>query len=260
VSLVFREARPEGEPAGTLLCVHGFPESSWMWRHVLEAAAAAGWHAVAPDLPGSGDTPPDRPQTWERQVDALHRFWEEQELGEVVVCGHDWGTLISLRWVAEQAPADAVRALVISDGGFFPDGKWHGMAEAFRTPGTGEETIEHLTADLLRQISPGMSERDAAEYAKGFATPEHRLGHLDQYRSGDFEKIGDGLERLAARDVPTLLLWGAEDQFAPVGGAHRFAKVLPRTRLEVLEGVGHFVFDDEPQRSAQLVADFLREL
>ncbi|HYF27839.1 MAG TPA: alpha/beta hydrolase [Baekduia sp.] len=263
MSLVFRETRPEGEARGTLLCVHGFPESSHMFGAVLEAAAAAGWHAVAPDLPGSGDTPPDRPQTWERQVEALGRFVEEQDLGPVVLCAHDWGALIGLRWACDAGPA-AVRALVISDSGFFPDGKWHGMAKAFRTPGEGEQLMagfapEQLGA-LLRGVSPGMSDAAIAHYARGLETEEHRLGHLEQYRSGDFEKLEPYEGRLAALGVPVLLLWGADDQFAPVAGAHRFARELPDTELVVLEGVGHFVFDDAPEEAAAAVVRFLGRL
>ena len=56
--LSYREALPGGTPLGTLLCVHGYPESSHMWRTLLERAPpAAGWQALAPDLPGYGDSP-----------------------------------------------------------------------------------------------------------------------------------------------------------------------------------------------------------
>lgn len=258
MTLHARIAEPEGEPAGTLLCVHGFPESSWMWRHVLEAAAQAGWRAVAPDMPGSGDSAPDRPQTWERLVDALDAFVSLRGIERPVLCTHDWGTLIGLRWVAERNPA--IRGLVISDSGFFPDGRWHGLAQALRTPGEGEELIEDFHPDMMRAITSRLTEQDIAQYAKGLATEDHRLGHLEMYRSADFEKIDGQLERIAELDVPALLVWGADDPFAPVAGAHRFAAELPRTRLEILEGVGHFVFDDRPAETAALVADFLGEL
>jgi haloalkane dehalogenase len=96
--LVYRESLPVEEPLGTVLCVHGYPESSYMWRHVLEAAAAAGWQAVAPDLPGYGDSPYTGDGSWRAHIDALDAFHREQELGEVVLVVHDWGGLIGLRW------------------------------------------------------------------------------------------------------------------------------------------------------------------
>ena len=65
---------------------------------------------------------------------------------------HDWGGLIGLRWACEQ-PA-AVQALVISSTGFFPDGKWHGMAKALRTPGEGEALVDGLDRDGLWRRGP----------------------------------------------------------------------------------------------------------
>ena len=62
---------------------------------------------------------------------------------------HDWGGLIGLRWACEHP--DAVEALVISSTGFFPDGKWHGMAKALREPGTGEQMIGALDRATLRR-------------------------------------------------------------------------------------------------------------
>src|SRR4051794_14955145 len=68
-----REAGDPGDPA--VLLVHGYPESSYMWRDVLPALAAAGFHAVAPDLAGFGDSEPGAGGgTWECHVDALERF------------------------------------------------------------------------------------------------------------------------------------------------------------------------------------------
>ena len=68
-----REAGTPGDPA--VLLVHGYPESSYMWRDMLPALAAAGYHAVAPDLAGYGDSEPDAGGgAWERHVEALERF------------------------------------------------------------------------------------------------------------------------------------------------------------------------------------------
>ena len=50
--LSYLEAAPAGETVGTLLCVHGYPESGHMWSALVERAGQAGWHALAPDLPG----------------------------------------------------------------------------------------------------------------------------------------------------------------------------------------------------------------
>src|SRR5687767_8118156 len=127
--------RQEGEPTkGDVLLIHGFPESSYMWRELLGPVAAAGWRATAPDLAGFGDSPVDPPGTWTRHVEAVERFRADAGLQEpLVLVVHDWGGLIGLRWACDHP--EAVRALVISDTGFFSDGKWHDLAAAMRTPG-----------------------------------------------------------------------------------------------------------------------------
>ena len=119
--LVYRESLPVEAPKGTVLCLHGYPESSYMWRHLLETVADVGWQAVAPDLPGYGDSPYAGSGTWQAHVDAVDAFHREQELGEVVLVVHDWGGLIGLRWACEHP--ELIRAMVISNTGFFSDGK-----------------------------------------------------------------------------------------------------------------------------------------
>jgi haloalkane dehalogenase len=258
--LVYRESLPVEEPLGTVLCVHGYPESSYMWRHVLEAAAGAGWQAVAPDLPGYGDSPYGGDGSWTAHIAALDAFHREQELGEVVLVVHDWGGLIGLRWACEHP--DLIRGMVISNTGFFPDGRWHGMAEALRTPGQGEQLVAALDRDgfagMLRSVLPSIDDRSIDEYFKAYASDERRRGQLELYRSGDFSEL-EGYD-LASVDAPSLILWGEDDAFAPVGGAHRLNKELPRSELQVLEGRGHFVFDEAAAESAAAVTAFLERV
>ena len=262
--IAYREAVPDGPPRGdAVLCLHGFPESSYMWRGLLGAIAAdAGRRAVAPDLAGFGDTRPDPPGTWERQIELVARFRRELELDRVVLVVHDWGGLIGLRWACDNP--GAASALVISNTGFFPDGKWHGMAQAMRTPGQGEELIAGFQRDgfgaLLGSLSPGFDEEAVAEYWKAFESDEGRRGILDLYRSGDFSKLEPYAGKLAALGVPALLLWGESDPFAPVAGAYRFRREIPGAELVVVEGAGHFVFADDPERCAREATTFLNRL
>ncbi len=244
------------------LLVHGYPESSYMWRHLMPVLAGAGWRAIAPDLAGMGDSEPDPPGTWERQIDALERFRSDQGIERCVPILHDWGGLIGLAWACDHP--EAVDALVISSTGFFSDGTWHGMAQAMRTPGTGEELINGLEREalgaMLGQVSSGIDDEALTEYWKAFADDTRRRGQLEFYRSMDFEKLAPYEGRLAELDVPVLLVWGEEDPFAPVAGAHRFERELPGAELVVFEGAGHFVWEDEPAGAAEAVSAFLARL
>jgi haloalkane dehalogenase len=257
--LAYREAG--GSNDRVTLLVHGYPESSYMWHEVLPALADAGWRALAPDLPGYGDSEPEAGGgTWERHVEALDRFARELDLGPVALVTHDWGVMIGLRWACEHP--SAVSSLTISDGGFFSDRRWHDLANVMRTPGDGEKLIRAYTregfAAAMRSISSGMSDRAIEEYWKGFADDTRRLGHLELYRSGDFEKLVPYDGRLAALELPALILWGEQDRFAGVKMARRFHEELPGSELVLFEDAGHFVWDDQPERATHALVDFLQ--
>ena len=244
-----------------MLLVHGYPESSHMWRAALGAIAARGLYAIAPDLPGFGDSEPDPPGTWERHIEALEALRVAEGLGRLGLVCHDWGGLIGLRWACEHA--DAVWAIVASDTGFFPDGRWHGLADALRTPGQGEELVDGMTLEgftgMLGSFSKGIGPEDAREYFKAFADEPRRRGQLELYRSGDWEKLEAYDGALAALGVPFLALWGEDDPFAPVAGAQRFAREVPGARVQVIPGTGHFVYEDAPATAAEALAAFLAE-
>jgi haloalkane dehalogenase len=256
--LAYRQAGNPDQPA--VLLVHGYPESSYMWQHTLPALAAAGWRALAPDLPGYGDSEPGESGTWESHTQALARFVEELELGPVVLVTHDWGVMIGLRWACD-SPGRA-SALVISDGGFFADRRWHDLANVMRTPGEGEQLIGAFTREgfmaALRAVSKGMSDAALAEYWKAFADDRRRLAQLELYRSGDFEKLIAYDGALAALALPTLIVWGAQDPFAGVAMARRFHRELAGSELAVIEDAGHFVWDDEPEAATGALVEFLR--
>jgi haloalkane dehalogenase len=152
----------------------------------------------------------------------------------VALCVHDWGGLIGLRWACDHP--EKVSALIISATGFFADGKWHGLAQALRTEGQGEEVVDGATREafgqMLASVAPGIDDRAVDEYFKAYADPVRRRGQLELYRSGDFAELEPYSGRLAAREIP-------------------------HAQLEILDGVGHFMFDEVPERAAGVVVDFL---
>jgi haloalkane dehalogenase len=260
--IAYREAEPsqvsDRVPA---LCIHGWPQSSYMWRYLLPALASAGRRTLAPDLAGFGDSPPDPPGTYQRHVEAIERFRRQTGLDRVVLAVHDTGGLIGLRWACDHP--DAVAGLVITNTGFFPDVEWIEIAETMRTPIQGEALVDSLSRDgfatLLEGASTELDERAIDEYWKAFSSLESRHGMLELYRSFDLDELKPYQEKLAALGVPTLILWGAADEYIPVDWASRFAREIPSAKLVLLEGVRHFLFEDEPERCAQEVADFLQQ-
>jgi pimeloyl-ACP methyl ester carboxylesterase len=259
--LAYREALTDdaARDEAPVLCLHGFPETSYMWRHVLSALADSGRRALALDLPAFGDSSPDPPGTWAQHVAALERFHSRLGLGPVWLVVHDWGGLIGLRWACDHPRS--VAGLVISDTGFFADGRWHGMAKTLREEGQGEQVLAALDrqsfGQLLASLSPGFDESAADEYWRVFETDEGREAVLSFYRTCDFSELAPYEGKLGELGVPTLLLWGENDEFAPLGGAYRFRKQIPGAELVVVEGAGHFVYADEPERCAREILAFL---
>jgi len=153
-----------GEGPMVLLC-HGFPESWYSWRHQLRALGDAGFHAVAPDMRGYGQT--DRP----KEVEAYDIFQLTGDLvglvnavgGPAVIVGHDWGA-----WVTQAAALfrpDLFRAVTLLSVPFLPRGpispsaweqqKYPGKIfyqQIFRSPGA-EQIFE---ADVRGSIVNGL--------------------------------------------------------------------------------------------------------
>src|SRR6266851_4313365 len=105
-----------------VLC-HGFPESWYSWRHQLHALAEAGFHAVAPDMRGYGQT--DRPAEIDKYT-LLHLVGDIvgllDALGEpsAVIAGHDWGAPVA--WHAALLRPDRFRAAIGLSVPFRPRG------------------------------------------------------------------------------------------------------------------------------------------
>ena len=260
--IAYREALARGaEAREPVLLIHGFPESSLMWEPLMTSLAAGGRRCVAPDLYGLGESTDAGPATFERNLEALARFHRDLGLGRVALVVHDWGGFVGLAWASEH-PADAA-ALVISDTGFFSDGRWHGLAEAIRGP-QGEEIVAALDRDgfaaLLRSAGADLDAAKIDAYWRPFEDGRGQRATLDFYRSMDFSKLAPYEPGLKALDVPALLLWGARDEFAPLASAKRFARELRQAELVVVEGAGHFVFDEEPDSCMREVGAFLGAL
>ena len=154
----------QGSGPLVLLC-HGFPESWYSWRHQLQALALAGFHAVAPDMRGYGDT--GRPAEIER-YSLLHLVGDMvgvlDSLGEksAVIAGHDWGAPVA--WHAALLRPDRFRAVIGLSVPYRPRGSIAPTTvmpqtdEAsfyqlyFQTPGVAEKELETDVRASVRKI------------------------------------------------------------------------------------------------------------
>jgi epoxide hydrolase A/B len=149
----------EGSGPLVVLC-HGFPESWYSWRHQLPALAAAGFHAVAPDMRGYGAT--DAPEEIGRYT-LLHLVGDVigilDALGAktAVVVGHDWGAPVA--WHAALLRPDRFRGVV-------------GLSVPYRPRGTAPPTSLMPQTDdaMFYQLyfqAPGIAEAELAHDVRG---------------------------------------------------------------------------------------------
>src|SRR5688500_16176235 len=257
------------EPVGTLLCVHGNPTWSYLWRRLL-AAAPPGWRVVAPDQLGMGWS--DRlaePRSLRQRVADLGDLTAALGVtGPVVTVGHDWGGVISLGWALEHR-AD-LRGIVLANTAVaMPEGDLGpALIRLASAPGVraavtvGTPVFVRATTALSRPALP-------ADVRRAFAAPYRSAARRRSV--GDFvadipfapghpsrpvqEAIAEGIRTL---DVPALLLWGPRD---PVFGERYLTDLrdrLPQARLHRYEGASHLLPEDAPQYAdavVQWVAD-----
>jgi haloalkane dehalogenase len=249
--IAYREAVP-AQPSELVpaLCLHGFPETSYMWRYVIAALADSGRRAIAPDLPGFGDSPPDPPGTWGAGRGG-RRLRVALGLERVALVVHDWGGLIGLRWAWSIRRRRRARRI---QHGFFPNGKWHGMARVMRTPARAG-VVRALTRGLCTCSAPSPGSTRRSPTSTGRLETRTATGHPGPVSLGDFEKLEAYEGQLAAGRADADPL-GRERPVRAGRRRRRFQREIPDAKLVVLEG-GHFVYADEPSRCAREVAGFL---
>jgi pimeloyl-ACP methyl ester carboxylesterase len=159
----------QGKGPVVLLC-HGFPESWYSWRHQLGALAAAGFHAVAPDMRGYGKS--DRPEAIDQYtlfhlVGDMVGLLDALEAPTAVIVGHDWGATVA--WQAALLRPDRFRAVIGLSVPFRPRGKapptsvMPRTADAqfyqlyFQEPGAAEAELERDARATVRNMLYGAS-------------------------------------------------------------------------------------------------------
>jgi pimeloyl-ACP methyl ester carboxylesterase len=167
----------QGKGPLVLLC-HGFPESWYSWRHQIGALAAAGFHAVAPDMRGYGKS--DAPEAIDQYtifhlVGDLVGLLDALEAQTAVIVGHDWGANIA--WQAARLRPDRFRAVVALSVPFRPRGPVRPTsvmprtADAqfymlyFQNPGVAEAELERDPRATVRNMLYGASGDGAAARA-----------------------------------------------------------------------------------------------
>lgn len=258
-----------------ILLLHGFPQFSYQWRHILPSLAARGYRAVAPDLRGIGQTSrPTRIEDYRLRILGEDVAALITALGErkAHVIGHDWGGLIA--WETAFAHPEVVDRLITVNGppAHIPPRRWGARlrqlarswyAFYFALPWSPERFLTRGHSWIMPRLLDGgrFSLEETAVYRDAICQPDAAWAALAYYRAW-VRNIFANARRLRGKVVtaPTLVIWGEQDRSLGVELTHDMDRyVRGPLRIVRLPEEGHWLIQNQPDRFAEMVVDFLQE-
>lgn len=259
-----------------VLCLHGFPELSYSWRHQLPVLADAGYRVWAPDMRGYGGTtrPTDvADYAIERLLDDVAALIDVSGARSVTLMGHDWGGIIAWwfaihrvrpidRLVILNLPHPAVAARVIPRS---PRQMLRSSYIAlFQLPVLPEKLLAARDGERIVRVFTDMAvhpERftaaDLEVYRRAALEPGALTAMLNYYRA---YIRGGGQRRMARRghptvEAPVLMLWGEHDTALGLELTEGTGDHVDDLTFRLLPDASHWVQQDDPETvNAMLLA------
>jgi pimeloyl-ACP methyl ester carboxylesterase len=263
-----------GGAAEAVVLLHGWPQTSRCWRHVIPALADQ-YTVITPDLRGYGDSEAGPKARFDKRSTASDLGALINHLGfeSVHVAAHDRGARVAHRWALDRP--DQVSKLALLD--ILPTQEvmrtfdldsaktmWHWLFHL--QEGIPEILLKDRAEPYLRAFMGDAVRKDAideetfAHYVDAFDDPMRMHAALEDYRSGfGVDLVADELDFDRGRllDVPLMVLWGADGplQSKPVIPVwRRYAKQLVTGRS--LPDCGHYLPEEQPGEVAEELTSF----
>ena len=265
-----------------VLCLHGFPDTAYSFRHQMPALAAAGYHCVAPFMRGYSPTeaaPDGRYDSPVLSEDALALI---TALGykDAIVFGHDWGAVAA--YGAAAAAPDRVSKLVTVAVGygskFFeafvtsPAQQRRSWYMFFFQTKLAETAVSFNDFAFLEKLwadwSPGWkwSPEDMEALKQSFRAPGTLEAAIGYYRatlgpafSAPVDPNGLAAMMNIPINVPGLMIHGRDDGCIGSETLDGMEKLFPKgLKIELVPGTGHFVHQERPDYINELVLKFLK--
>jgi pimeloyl-ACP methyl ester carboxylesterase len=251
-----------------LLLVHGMASRSDTWEQVM-APLARDHLVLAPDLVGQGASAnPAGDYSLGAHAARLRDFMSVVGMPRATVVGHSLGGGIAMQF-AYQFPDLCDRLVLVSSGGLGREVSW--LLRLLSLPGVeyalpiicprfvrdrGDEVLR-----LLRRA--GLRHAAAAEMWRAY-TSLSEPGSRRAFARTLSSVVDPGGQSVSALDrlyliagIPTLIIWGDQDNIIPVSHAHAAHEALPGSRLEIIHGAGHLPHVQDPDRFVDVLADFI---
>ena len=260
--------RGDGPP---IVLIHGITGRSSQWEPAIDELEDR--HTLlAPDLLGHGESAKPRGDySLGAYASAVRDTMVALGHDRATIVGHSLGGGIAMQF-AYQFPERCERLVLVSSGGLGRE--VHPLLRAATLPGS-EWVLPLLTHARLLAAGEAVGRAigalrlqagtDLAEVARGFGSlgdSEACSAFIHTMRA----VLDPGGQRVSALDrlylaesVPTLLIWGDSDPIIPAEHGRIAHEAMPGSRLELLDGVGHFPQLERPRRFSKLLADFIAE-
>lgn len=256
------------DSAEAVLCLHGEPSWSYLYRTMIPEFVAAGHRVVAPDLVGFGRS--DKPTstadyTYERHVSWLSRWLVDNDLSNLTLVCQDWGGLIGLRLVAA-FPERFARVVVANTG--LPTGD-HPLSDAFMKWQKYSQTTPVFNVGKLVESGCASKPLDpvvVAAYDAPFPDDTYKAGaRIFPSLAPTTANDPSGIANRAAWEVlrgftrPFLTAFSDGDPVT-AGGDRTFQRQVPGAEGQAhvtISGAGHFLQEDKGPEFAAVVNDFI---
>lgn len=269
VEVFYREAGPRSAP--TVLLLHGFAASSFMYRDVITALADK-YHVIAPDLPSFGYTnSPGREAyayTFDNLTKTMDRFTQQLKLDRYALIVHDYGAPVG--WRLALAHPDRITALISQNGNAYEEGLakgWDPIRIYWQQPTAAnrQALADFPTAASIKwQYLEGVS--DPTKVAPDGYTLEglhvSRPGNTDiqldlllDYAS-NVRMYPDFQAYFRKYQPPMLAVWGKNDPYFLPAGAEAWKRDIPKAEIHFYD-TGHFALETHAEQITPVIRDFL---
>jgi pimeloyl-ACP methyl ester carboxylesterase len=252
-----------------LLLLHGFPNSSRMFREVIPALSQVAY-VIAPDLPGFGESHVLPEPSFDAFAAAVAGLLEHLDVGSRHIYLHDFGAPVGLR-IAMQAP-EKVLGLIIQNANAHASGLgpawaatqayWTDPSPRHEAAATAHLTLQGTRDQYLANVPPQVTGRISPERWEEDWRVMNLPGRMDTQRAlikdygqhvGRYGAIASYLERW---QPPGLLLWGRHDAFFDLAEVESWMRDLPRMEAHVFDA-GHLLLETHAAQAAPLMCSFL---
>jgi pimeloyl-ACP methyl ester carboxylesterase len=230
----------------TILLLHGWGDSLATF-HELADKLSANYEVIAVDLPGFGQTQPP-PQAWglEEYAEFVQAFLKKIDAPKVyAIAGHSNGGAIALQLLSGQPIAEKLILLASAGIRNRDKAKKQLLRAGAKTAKILSVALPKATRQRLRNRLYGVIGSDMA------AVP-----HMEE----TFKRIvaQDIINAARRVNIPTLLIYGSDDEATPPQYGEKLAYALPNSHLEVIKGAGHFIHHDSVAKVYKLSEEFLQ--